>query len=257
MALPSDASQSWDPERYALNAAFVAELGQAALELLAPRAGEHILDLGCGDGVLTEKLAAMGCHVIGVDASTEQVTAARARGLDAHVMDGGALDYVSRFDGVFSNAALHWMRPPGRVIAGVFRSLKPGGRFVGEMGGLGNVEMIKQALYEALEKRGIDGAAFNPWFFPDVAEYRTLLEAEGFEVPEIALHPRPTRLPGALSPWLDTFAEAFIRAVAEQDRDTFKREVELSLAHKLRSQEGIWTADYVRLRFRAVKPDGK
>ena len=247
-------SQFRDPGRYAANAAFVAELAAPALDLLAAEAGESILDLGCGDGVLSEKIAATGCRLTGVDASAEQIAAARARGLDAHVMDGRALDYVSRFEGIFSNAALHWMRPPERVISGVFRALRPGGRFVGEMGGAGNVATIRTAIYQALEERAIIAAAIDPWYFPSAAEYRGLLEEAGFMVSEIALHPRPTRLPGAFSDWLDTFAEDFIKAVPKRERAAFKRQVELALTHKLRGPEGIWTADYVRLRFKALKP---
>ncbi|MEX0760039.1 MAG: class I SAM-dependent methyltransferase, partial [Tistlia sp.] len=133
-------AQSWDPVRYQRNAGFVAELGLPVLEWLAPEPGETILDLGCGDGALTEELSVLGCQVVGVDSSPEQIEAARARGLDAQVMDaqvmhGRTLDFEGRFDAVFSNAALHWMRDPAAVIAGVRGALKPGGRFVGEFGG--------------------------------------------------------------------------------------------------------------------------
>ncbi len=150
-------SQTWDPERYARNARFVADLGAPVLELLAPQAGECILDLGCGDGVLTAKLAAMGCDVIGVDASTPQIEAARKLGVDARVIDGENLAFANEFDAVFSNAALHWMRNPDKVIAGVYRALRPQGRFVAEFGGHGCVAKIKTALVEALNRRGISG----------------------------------------------------------------------------------------------------
>ena len=125
------------------------------VDLLAPRPGERILDLGCGDGALTEKLAAAGCDVVGADASAELVKAARARGLDARLMNGEALDFDGEFDAVFSNAALHWMLRPDAVIDGVYRALKPGGRFVGEFGGAGNVATIASALEAALDRRGL------------------------------------------------------------------------------------------------------
>ena len=144
-------SQSWDPEGYARNARFVADLGAPVVELLAPQAGERVLDLGCGDGALTAKLAAMGCDVIGVDASAPQIEAARKLNVDARVMDGELLDFDGEFDAVFSNAALHWMRnQPDKVIAGVHRALKPAGRFVAELGGHGCVNKIKTALVAAL-----------------------------------------------------------------------------------------------------------
>src|SRR5271154_187946 len=175
-------SQTWDPERYARNARFVSDLGAPVFELLAPMRDERILDLGCGDGVLTAKLAAMGCRAIGVDASPEQVEAAKKLGVEAQVVDGEHLNFDNEFDAVFSNAALHWMRSPDSVIAGVWRALRPGGRFVAEMGGYGCVETIKRALIQALDRRGIDGKAAVPWYFPAPEEYRARLERQGFAV---------------------------------------------------------------------------
>ncbi|MGA7556596.1 MAG: class I SAM-dependent methyltransferase, partial [Candidatus Acidiferrales bacterium] len=163
--------QTWDPERYARNARFVADLSAPVVGLLAPRAGERILDLGCGDGVLTAKLASMGCHVIGVDASASQIDAARKLGVDVRVMNGEALDFDSEFDAVFSNAALHWMSNSGKVIAGVRRALKPHGRFVAEFGGYGCVAKIRKALVEGLNRRGLSGEASSLWYFPTVEDY--------------------------------------------------------------------------------------
>ncbi len=253
---PADSAQHWDPDRYARNARFVADLGMPVLELLAPKAGERILDLGCGDGPLTEKIAAAGAQVVGVDGSPEQVAAAVARGLDARVGDGQALDFEREFDAVFSNAALHWMRDAGAVIDGVRRALKPGGRFVGEMGGAGNVQLIIGALIAALERRGLDGRSTFPWIFPSVEEYRQLLEQRGFRVRSIELIPRPTPLPGPMADWLETFAESFIKLVPEAERRAFLEEVSEALRPSLCDGEGRWTADYVRLRFAADLPSG-
>jgi trans-aconitate methyltransferase len=248
--------QSWNPERYARNARFVADLGAPVVELLAPAPGERILDLGCGDGALTAKLVTIGCEVVGVDASAAQIEAARKLGLDARVVDGEALDFDSEFDAVFSNAALHWMKGrPDAVIDGVWRALRPGGRFVGEMGGDGCVATIHRALLAALARRGVDGAAIDPWYFPTVEDYRARLERAGFRVDSIALIPRPTPLPGELDGWLETFAETFTRALPERERTAFLAEVKAACAPKLADAEGRWTADYVRLRFRAVKPE--
>ena len=245
--------QTWDPERYARNARFVADLGGPAVELLAPEAGERILDLGCGDGVLTAKLAALGCDVIGVDASEAQVRAARNLGLDIRVMDGEYLAFDCEFDAVFSNAALHWMRNPGKVIAGVHRALKPSGRFVAEFGGHGCVAKIKRVLIEALQRRGIDGEAASPWFFPTAEDYSHQLVSGGFAVNYIALIPRPTPLPGDVTGWLETFAESFTSCLPPTERPAFINEVQEALRPELCDAEGRWTADYVRLRFSAKK----
>jgi SAM-dependent methyltransferase len=248
------AQQSWDPERYARHARFVSDLGQPVVDLLAPRAGERVLDLGCGDGALTEQLVAAGCHVVGVDASPEQTAGARARGLDARVCDGERLDFLAAFDAVFSNAALHWMKRPDVVIAGVWRALVPGGRFVGEFGGAGCVATIETALLAALARRGIDGRTVHPWYFPTVEDYGARLAARGFAVESIALIPRPTPLPGDVTGWLETFAESFTAPLPSVDRPAFLAEVRDALRPHLCDADGKWTADYVRLRFRAVKP---
>jgi|SRR5579862_4863257 len=246
--------QTWDPERYALNARFVADLGMPAVELLAPRAGERILDLGCGDGALTEKLVAMGCRVTGVDASEQQIAAARARGLDARVMDGERLSFNGGFDAVFSNAALHWMRPADAVIDGVWNALEPGGRFVAECGGAGCVATISAALAAALARRRVDAARVDPWYFPTPEDYGTRLRRRGFVVTSIALIPRPTPLPGDITGWLETFAESFTAALPAAERPAFLDEVREALRPTLCGADGQWTADYVRLRFAAEKP---
>jgi SAM-dependent methyltransferase len=244
--------QRWDPVAYAANARFVAELGGAVVELLAPRQGERILDLGCGDGLLSERLVRAGAQVIGVDASVEQVKAARGRGLDARVADGHCLAFAGEFDAVFSNAALHWMKQPDAVIAGVFRALKPGGRFVGEMGGAGNIAHIARALAAALERRGF--AADLPWYFPAADEYRARLERGGFAVREIVLFERPTPLPGDIGAWLEIFAAGLLARLDAADRPAFIADIREELRPRLHSEAAGWVADYVRLRFRAVKP---
>jgi SAM-dependent methyltransferase len=250
---PSSAEQRWDPERYRRNAGFVPALGEPVLELLAPQPGEKILDLGCGEGALTERIAARA-DVLGVDKSAEQVAAARARGLVAEVMDGARLTFAERFDAVFSNAALHWMGAPDAVIDGVWRALKPGGRFTAECGGAGNVETVRKSLIAALARRGIDGAAADPWYFPSLEEYRGKLARRGFVVRSIELIPRPTRLPGRLAEWLDTFAESFLARVPAGDVAAVKNEVEKELESRFCDSGGSWTVDYVRLRFAAQKP---
>jgi SAM-dependent methyltransferase len=196
----------------------------------------------------------MGCRVIGVDGSAAQVAAARARGLDVAVMDGERLSFDAAFDAVFSNAALHWMKDADAVIAGVWRALKPGGRFVGECGGHGCVARIEAALVAALGRRGIDGQRANPWYFPTTEDYGGRLAAQGFQVNYIALIPRPTPLPGDITGWLDTFAESFSAALPAAQRPVFIDEVRDALRPHLCDAQGTWTADYVRLRFAAERP---
>ena len=247
--------QSWDPQRYARNARFVSDLGMPVVELLAPQPGERILDLGCGDGALTAKLVAMGCEVVGVDASEAQIRGAREIGLDAHVMDGEQLTFEHEFDAVFSNAALHWMRHPNDVIAGVKRALRPHGRFVAEMGGHRCVEKIRTALVDALNRRGLDGEGAVPWYFPTVEDYSERLIKGGFTVKYLALIPRPTPLPGDVTGWLETFAETFIAKLPPAERPAFIAEVREVLRAELCDGSGKWTADYTRLRFAAHRAD--
>jgi trans-aconitate methyltransferase len=249
----SSSPQQWDPVSYSCHARFVSELGAGVLELLAPRPGERILDLGCGDGMLTAQLAAAGCRVVGVDASAAQVDGARKLGLDVRIMSGESLQFESEFDAVFSNAALHWMKRADDVIRGVRRALLPGGRFVAEMGGERCVEKIKQSLVAALERRSINGREAVPWYFPSAEEYRGRLESQGFRVDSMVLFDRPTPLPGDITGWLDTFAEAFTSRLPAHERAAYVEEVRRDLDPQLRDAQGTWIADYVRLRFAATK----
>jgi trans-aconitate methyltransferase len=245
--------QQWNSSRYADNARFVSDLGEPVVELLNPQPAERILDLACGDGALTEKIIAKGADVVGVDGSSDMVAAARKRGIDARVADSYQLDFGPEFDAVFSNAALHWMkRDPDTVIQGVRRALKPGGRFVGEMGGHGNVAAITVALCATLENYGVkDSAAVIPWYFPSADEYRERLARAGFRTDYIELIPRPTTLPTGMRGWLETFAIPLTYRVLNESREDFLDEVTERLRPVLCDSSGRWTADYVRLRFLA------
>ncbi len=252
----SPLSQDWSAAVYAANAHFVPALGQPVLDLLQPQPGERILDLGCGDGALTEKLVALGAQVVGVDSSADMIAAARQRGLDARIMDARSLTFESEFDAVFSNAVLHWVKEdPDAPLAGAFRALRAGGRFVGELGGHGNVAAITVALLAALERRGIgDPASWIPWYFPTVDEYDKRLRRAGFVPQSLELISRPTPLPTGMRGWLETFANPFSAALAESERSGFLDEVTAMLKTVLCDTEGRWTADYTRLRLAASKP---
>lgn len=249
----STTAQDWDPSAYGKNARFVSDLGAPVLELLAPQPGERILDLGCGDGVLTKKLAELGCKVIGVDSSAAQVEATKRLGLEAYVMSGEELPYHEEFDAVFSNAVLHWIKHADALIEAVFRSLRPGGRFVAECGGHGCVNKIRTALVEALNRRSIDGESRVPWYFPTPGDYATRLERAGFRVNSIALIDRPTPLPGDIMGFLETFGHSFVVGLSGQEKEEYFHEVRRVLEPKLVNAEGVWVADYVRLRFSATK----
>ena len=243
----------WSAEDYARNARFVTDLGAPVLELLAPKPGEDILDIGCGDGVLTARIAAAGARVIGVDASAEMVAAARAKGVDAREADAQALGFEAAFDAVFSNAAMHWMTHPDAVIAGVARALRPRGRFVAEFGGAGNVAAIQTAIIAVLSRNyGVETTLDDMWYFPTPEEHRARLEAGGFQVEDIALIPRPTPVTSGMAAWLGTLAAPALALLPEADRTEATRRIEALLAPALRDRQGDWRADYVRLRFRAA-----
>ena len=249
-------TQTWNAAGYAANAAFVPALGQPVLDLLKPQAGERILDLGCGDGVLTEKLAALDVEVVGVDSSENMVAAARERGLDARRMDATTLTFENEFDAVFSNAVLHWVKnDPDAAIRSAYRALSRPGRFVGELGGHGCVAAVQLALIVALEKRGIRNAAtVSPWYFPTVDDYTARLEQAGFKAESVQLIPRPTPLPTGMRGWLETFANPFCAVLPEKDQADFLDEATNMLRPVLCDEQGRWTADYMRLRFVARKP---
>ncbi len=246
-------AQTWDAVEYAQQGRFVADLAGGVLQLLAPRPGERILDLGCGDGALTAKIAASRAQVVGVDASASMIAAAQSLGLDARVANAEALPFEAEFDAVFSNAALHWIRDQEAMLARVYRALKPGGRFVAEMGGHGNVAAIRVALAGILRQWGLDAYTMDNSFFPSDTQYRARLESAGFTVDEIALIPRPTKLPSGMRGWLETFRRGLLEQLPTERRDQAIGETIALLKPVLYTEENGWIADYVRLRFHAQK----
>lgn len=248
----------WSPADYARNAAFVPALGDAVLQMLAPRPGELILDVGCGDGALTQRIAEAGAKVIGLDSSPEMVEAARARGLDAFVADAEAMDLerFGQFDAVFSNAALHWMLDPDAVASGIFRALRRGGRFVGEMGGEGNLASLRRALRDELTARGYEMPEQDPAWYAGVGDFTRLYCLAGFDGIRAQLIERPTPLPGGVADWVTTFRAGLmdVAMVPEWERGDVALAVEARAAPALRRADGSWHADYVRLRFSMRKP---
>jgi trans-aconitate methyltransferase len=244
-------TQTWDPQAYSRNGAFVHQLAGGVLELLAAQPGERILDLGCGDGQLTQRIAAAGAAVTGVDASADMARVARSAGITVDEANAEALPYAdASFDAVFSNAALHWVRNQDAMLAEVHRVLKPGGRFVAEMGGHGNVAAILVALMAVLARHGYPDQEEGVNYYPTPEAYTRRLTRQGFQVEQIALIPRPTPLAeGGMTEWLRTFRRGVLDSLPESLRETVVEETAALLAPALRDEEGNWIADYVRLRF--------
>ena len=247
----------WDASLYDAKHSFVWEKAKGAVELLAARPGERILDLGCGTGVLTAEIAASAAEVVGVDRSPEMIDEASKKfpGLRFEVCDARSLTFSGGFDAVFSNAALHWIPDAARVVEGVSRALKPRGRFVTEFGGKGNVRKVVAALEISLTQFGIPADGANPWYYPSIAEYSTLLETHGLEVREAVLFERPTKLEDGecgLAIWIAMFGGSFLDRIPEARRQDFLRAVE-NAARPTLWKSDHWELDYRRLRISAWK----
>lgn len=205
--------------------------------------------------MLTEKIRDAGATVVGVDSNREMVEASRERGLDAHVAQAEDLEFDEEFDAVFSNAALHWVLRAGEAVAGVRRALRPGGRFVAEFGGAGNVSAIVEALTQVLKRKGVRFADVSPWYLPTPEEYSALLEVNGLQVKRAELVPRPTPLPGDVSDWLRNFAVSLLGHLPEEHREAAIGDTRELLKPHLRDNTGAWSVDYVRLRVEAMRRD--
>jgi SAM-dependent methyltransferase len=241
-------TSKWDAADYARVGSFVAELGQAALDLLDPRPGERILDVGCGDGALTRKIAARGATVTGIDNSLEMIRAAHANGVDALVADAADMHFDREFDAAFSNAALHWMRDKEAVAGDIFRALKAGGRFAGEMGGEGNLAKLRETLDEELVIRGyLPPTAASNWY-PSPEEFARVYEAAGFDHIDARLIERPTPLDDGIDEWVTTFRRGWL------DRAGVPEEERAEIGAAVADRVGSNVADYVRLRFIMRKP---
>ncbi|KAI9489312.1 S-adenosyl-L-methionine-dependent methyltransferase [Zychaea mexicana] len=256
-------TDSWSASNYDTHASFVPKLGNIILDKLDAKPSERILDFGCGDGVLTQQLA-QKCHtVVGIDASPDMIAKAKQlrQGIaEYHVADGHCLDdwfdeqKQEPFDAVFSSATLHWLKEPAKAIRGIHHVLKPNGRMVAEFGGFMNCGEVHTALITAMNRRGHDGKALSPWYFPSEAEYSKLLEANGFRVDSIELVPRMTQLNTDIAGWLTTFGFAFLEVLkTEQERQEVLAEIMEHLRPVYQREDGKWFIMYVRLRVVAYK----
>lgn len=247
--------QNWDSKLYDNKHSFVTEYGNDVLKLLVPKPGERILDLGCGTGSLTNKIAESGAVVIGIDGSQSMIDEALHNypNIQFICADGHNFDIGHSFDAVFSNAALHWMMQPEKVINSVNKALKPGGRFVFEMGGMGNVSQLLKAIDAGARHFGVINAKIQN-FYPSIAKYSGLLDAGGFTVTYAQLFSRPTLLEGSsgLRNWIKMFRTGLLKEIDRYKHDDFFRYVE-DLAKPMLFKDGNWFADYVRLRMIAYK----
>ncbi|MDJ0511687.1 MAG: class I SAM-dependent methyltransferase [Crocosphaera sp.] len=255
---PNISFNEWDAELYESKHSFVSNLAVDLLELLNPQIGEKILDLGCGTGHLTYKITTRGAKVVGIDNAPTMIEEAHRCYPDIKflVRDGVNIELKETFDAVFSNAALHWIKEPKKVIHNIWRVLKPGGRFVTEFGGKGNIETIISGIYEALDAAGYSSnKQLNPWYFPTVGEYATLLESEGFLLTFASLLERPTKLENGesgLRNWIKMFATCFFEGIPEKKQNIIIDDIENKLRPNL-YKKGKWIADYKRIRIMAFK----
>lgn len=250
-------SDRWNASLYDRKHAFISQYGEGLFELLAPKKGEYILDLGCGTGDIAKKLNDLGANVKGIDSSDNMIQQARNKypDIEFDVEDATTLDYKDQFDAVFSNATLHWVKPPVRALSCIYGSLKSQGRFVAEFGGKGNVQLItteikKQALalnFPYHEER-------FPWFFPSIGEYATLMEEVGFTVTFATLFERPTPLIGndGLRNWIEMFGKMMFEELGDERLNQLITNVEKGLKEII-FKEDTWIADYKRIRIIGVK----
>ncbi|MCL4401994.1 MAG: methyltransferase domain-containing protein [Acidobacteria bacterium] len=245
----------WNTGLYQSAHSFVWRYGEELVDLLAPLAGERILDAGCGTGQLTARIAQSGAGVVGVDQDAGMIAEARRNFplLRFEIGDLRDLPYRGEFEAAFSNAVLHWVREADTAAASLARALKPGGRFLAELGGKGNVAALLEALYAALRDFGVaDPDSLNPWYYPDADEYAAVLERAGFTVRQIHLFARPTPLAGGLAAWLEMFGGRLLQSLDPALKPELLRRVEHHAAPAL-LRNGVWHADYSRLRVAAQR----
>ena len=248
MSQSAASTSKWDAADYARVGSFVAELGGAALDLLDPKPGERIIDIGCGEGTLTRKIAERGATVLGIDNSPEMVGAARAQGVDALLLAAEDMQFFAEFDAAFSNATLHWVLEKAQAARAIFRALKPGSRFAGEMGGEGNLRKLREALDEELVICGYAPPLEASNWYASPEEFASVYEAAGFDEIDARLIERPTQIDHGVAEWVTTFRRGWL------DRAGVPQNERPEIGAAVADRHGSDIADYVRLRFIMRKP---
>jgi trans-aconitate methyltransferase len=247
----------WNASLYDKEHSFVSQLGGELVQWLAPKPGEKILDLGCGTGDLANQLSQQGVDITGIDKSENMIEQAQKKypELTFLVQDAVDMRYSKEFDAVFSNATLHWIKTPKRALQSIYHSLKPGGRFVAEFGGKGNVQTITDAIMNQFSEQGISYKSEQfPWYYPSIGEYTSIMEQVGFRVTQAQHFDRPTPLNGeqGLRNWIKMFATSMFEGVTTETKALIVTRVEESLRQGL-FRNGEWIADYKRIRVLGIK----
>ena len=248
----------WEANVYDKSMSYVSQYGEDIVKWLNPKSGEKIIDFGCGTGDLAAKIASYGAHVVGVDISPEMVERARKKYPELTFQCADGMNWRSEFpyDAVFSNAALHWMKDPEAAIKSMISNLRPGGRMIVEFGGHGNVATIIEAIRETMQRLGKERMFVNPWYFPTIGEYAALLEKHGMEVRTANLFDRPTPLEDGedgMKGWLEMFGTAMFPQAGESEAGQWIREAVSEMKQTALYDQGVWTADYRRIRVMAIK----
>jgi ubiquinone/menaquinone biosynthesis C-methylase UbiE len=251
------AKDNWNADLYDDKHSFVSKFGNNLVELLDPKQGEKILDLGCGTGDLTNIIHNFGAETLGIDKSENMVNQAfnKYPHLKFMVQDATNLNLPSEFDAVFSNATLHWVHPPIQALVGIYRSLKKGGRFVAEFGGKGNVQTISDEIIHQIKQAGFPFSEEQfPWYYPSIGEYSHLMEKVGFRVTFTQHFDRPTPLVGdnGLRNWIAMFGDQLLNGIPIEIKDDIILKVEENVKDIL-YLNGKWMADYKRLRVIGLK----
>ena len=248
----------WNASDYQKNFSFVPSYGESVMSLLTKPAGAFVVDLGCGNGSLTPKLAEKGYRVLGIDDSDTMLALAKVNHPEQTFRKGNAINFQleEKADAIFSNAVLHWIdaKDQQELLNNLVQQILPGGEFVCEFGGYGNAEKVHSTLEQCFRERGL--AYPRVFFFPTIGQYAPMLEKAGFRVEYATLFDRPTVQvgPDGLANWIRMFVKEPFREVPEPVQDEIIQETVRRLRGTLWDGDH-WSVDYVRIRFRAVRPE--